>query len=294
MKRFVYKIYEALFSRPFRRDTKHALYCVEEERLDHYISSGFSFCDDISHFINIAKFTPIRNLELHWIDELDFRRIIRIASRHLITIDMISDVSDLRILSECTRLERIDISTRADQVYLPDISSLSGLQSIKLSLDTREIINTESLKSQSLAELKIDTVCKPGFAVVDAEIRDFSFLLMLPSLRKLTLMVKSKKDPYDDLVTLGKLTELRELTLAPDYFNKEEYAWLSSKLPHTKGLDGYYCIRKDRQKDCIRYIMLGEHEDMLFEDGERSTEYYQSFRALVGEFKNHTTPPKRS
>ena len=294
MKKYVYKIYEALFSRPFRRDTKHILRRVDESRLDEYVKSGYEFCDEISQFINVAKFTPVRNLELIDIPELDFRKVIRMASRHLITLDIISDVSDYRILSECEKLVKIDVSTEAQTVYFPDTSKLSELNEVEFSINSKEIKNIEALKSESLTELKIDPVFCSGFAVTDAKIEDLSFLLDLPSLRKLTLMIRQKEDPYNDLVTLSKLSELRELILAPDYFNKEEYAWLSSKLPHTKGLDGYYCIRKDRKKDCIRYIMLGESEDMIFADGERSIEYYESFRKLVNEFKSQPQPPKRT
>ena len=294
MNKYAYKIYEAILSRPFRRDIVHKLYQVDENKLAGYFVDGFLYCKDIYEFINAAKFTPIKNLEIVGITEMDFRRVIRTATRHLLTLDAIGDVSDLSILSECEKLEKIRISSLSNTAVLPNTENLSNLKEVRLSLDAVEIKNTEGLISDSIEEFAIDACSRTGLALTDAKIEDFSFLLRMPNLKKLTLMVQPKENPYFDLVALSKLTSLRELKLPPDYFTKEEYAWLASKLPNTKGLDGCYCIRKDRQKDCIRYIMLGEHEDMILADDSRVEEYYKSFRAMVEEFKSWDTPPKRS
>lgn len=119
-------------------------------------------------------------------------------------------------------------------------------------------------------------------------VKDITFLLRMPRLKKLRLYIARDESDEVYLKTLAKLKNLEELHLDEGFFTFEQFAWLSAQLPNVKaGLEYAWYF-----KSLDTYSIIGRRKPRFLDDEVRREKYRLKYEELKKQFTNQLEPPK--
>ncbi|PAT02187.1 hypothetical protein CI105_02255 [Candidatus Izimaplasma bacterium ZiA1] len=208
------------------------------------------------------------------------------------------DIKDLSPLSKLKNVKYIDYYWNRKATTLWDMSNNKELTYLKMT-DCNKIVDFSSLRHSNIEELHLYGCNFFGSLSPKLEIQDINEIVDIPNLKKLSLAVKKNSDGKNTLKSLSTLTNLEELWLQDGDFSFEQFAWLKSKLPNTKGIEGvrYYEGKIDYvEKGLVtlkKYSVIGKRKPRSIDitEKERAMKYQEKYDTLVRKYKHIKTPP---
>lgn len=199
-------------------------------------------------------------------------------------------VDDLAFIEEMPELCALEILRNCKAKKLPDFSRHIHLK--KLDLRAYHYINDFTGLANSFIE---DLVILDGAVAINKTqiplFSDFEVFVKMPKLRSLKLYCHTECDSTDILMSLSKLTGLEEIELPSDWFTFEQFAWLSSKLPNTKGLEPI-ATYEGYDDEPTTYEIIGRRMPRSLKMRSRRDKYEAKYFELVEKYKTQGTPPE--
>ena len=252
--------------------------------------------EDICEYIDFCKNNHAKKIALIDLPQKDFDFVIDELCDFVEEIELFyslgSDGANHDKLSKCKNLKKVLIDCCRGTVNLWQVSDNKLLQSLEIT-GVERLKNQQGLKNAGLSQLVIKNRNSNLNDTKKPVIKDFSLFSTMPNLNSLELFVGKKSNKKDDLIALSGLKSIQKITLPKNYFTFGQFAWLSGKLPETKGIG---CIKDQRWNKRIEkyeYTINGTRMAWEFKDycGTGINKYLKKFDELVEKYKNDDNPP---
>jgi len=254
--------------------------------------------ENVNDYIEFCKNENAKKIALLDIEQKEFDLIIERLKENIDEIEIyysnLTTIIHHDKLSLCKKITRVLIECNRGKVALWDVSNNPMLEKLEIT-GIEKLYNQERLMD---AVVKALIIRNRDYSLSDTKvpiIEDFSVFETMPNLKILDLFVGKKKNKVDDLMSLSKLKNIEIITLPKNYFYFNQYAWLSSKLPHVKGIG---CIKEEiwnKQIEKKEYTINGTRMAWEFKDywGTGINKYLKKFDDLVDKYKYEDDPPKK-
>lgn len=196
-------------------------------------------------------------------------------------------VDDLSFIEKLTELRGIYIYWNQKASKLFDASKLPKLTMLSIE-DANKLIDFNGLEGSNIENLKIWGCNFLGSSTPKTIIEDFSIFTKMPKLKTLNLVPVKNKNSNVDLLALSKLIKLEKFHILENYFTFEQFAWLKSKLPNTKGIEPLY--EWDNWKNEIVWSVIGKKMPTV-KKRETADTYVAHFYALAKKYQSRENPP---
>lgn len=284
----------------FRNGEKHFSYAISEGKMPSFVgglSLNVDVSDDLEEFVSRLEVSDdLEYLTLSNLSQDAFNKILwRIGSRlYELVIDSLQENTstfDLKFINQCNNLKRLKINIYNGRLILWNSKKTKKLKEVEI-VNAKQLLNQELLKGLRANKLIIRRHSHGCSNIKGLVIKDFNVFTTMPNLKELTLLIGNKKDKNSDLISLAKLSKLKYIELPKNYFFFNQYAWLTSKLPNTRGL-GCYRVEYDHANEMDGYIINGSRMcwDVKGFEKEKLNKYIKRFDKLVGKYSNDEYPP---
>ena len=284
----------------FRNGEKHYSYAISEGKMPSFVgglSLNIEESEDLEEFVSRLEVSDdLEYLTLSNLSQDAFNKILwRIGTRlHELVIDSLKEnpsMFDLRFINQCNNLKRLKINILNGILILWNSKKTTKLRDLEI-VNAKGLLNQESLNGLRVKKLIIRRHSHGCSNIKGLTIKDFNVFTTMPYLRELILLIGNKKDKVSDLLALSKLSKLKYIELPKNYFFFNQYAWLTSKLPSTRGL-GCYKVEYDHANEMDGYIINGSRMcwDVKGFEKDKLNKYIKRFDKLVEKYSNDEYPP---
>ena len=284
----------------FRNGEKHFSYAISEGKMPSFVgglSLNIDKGEDLEEFVSRLEVSDdLEYLTLSNLSQDAFNKILlRIGTRlHELVIDSLKEnpsIFDLRFINQCNNLKKLKINILNGILILWNSKKTTKLRDLEI-VNSKGLLNQESLNGLRVKKLIIRRHSHGCSNIKGLTIKDFNVFTTMPYLRELILLIGNKKDKVSDLLALSKLSKLKYIELPKNYFFFNQYAWLTSKLPSTRGL-GCYRVEYNHANEMDGYIINGSRMcwDVKGFEKEKLNKYIKRFDKLVEKYSNDEYPP---
>lgn len=284
----------------FKSGKREYVYSLGKDEMPSFIGGMFGKPQEISgveEFINIVKEeASASNFAFFELEQQDLDYVLKNLKKQIVNFkycDIKSEIKtlDLKCLKLCKKLETVEVQFHNKNVKLWNMRFNHKLIDLKIT-DCKRLFNQKGLIGCNAKKVTIRRYSHGASDTKELLINDFSVLETMPNLEYLNLFIKKKKNKKEDLISLSKLSNIKEIYLPKNYFFFSQYAWLSSKLPNVKGI-GCYRIEYDHANEMDGYIINGSRMCWYVRGFEKQklNRYIKMFDKKVEKYKNEKNPP---
>ncbi len=182
-------------------------------------------------------------------------------------------------LEDFINLEIIDFYWNIKQTTLWDFSKNEKLKHFKM-MDYNKISDFSLLANSNIEILELYGCNNCSSFNSKLNIKDLSFLLKMPRLKRLHLDIVKEYESNYYLSILSQLKNIEEIFITHTFFTFEEFAYLSAQLPNTEGLEAYHYYSFDQ-----RYLIIGKNTPKNLNSKEKAEEYKTKYENIKNRFK---------
>lgn len=284
----------------FRNGEKLYSYAISEGKMPSFVGGlslkieEYEEIEDIIYKLEVSddlKFLTLSNISQSSFNKIIYRIGGRLIELVINNLTVSSKIFNLESINECENLSRLIVNFYNGRIKLWNAKKTKKLKDLEIS-NCKQLLNQVALKGLKVNKLTIRRHSHGCSNIKGAVINDFNIFLTMHNLKELILLIGNKKDKVSDLITLSKLTKLKYIELPKNYFFFNQYAWLTSKLPNTKGL-GCYKVEYDHANEMDGYIINGSRMcwDIKGFETDKLNRYINKFNALVNKYQNDDIPP---